>query len=61
MKQMEYLFGYEEAHAFLTILVPGEENWTEEMWDTAAHDELMQYAKHPEAWYVAEVSEMETH
>ncbi len=38
--------------AIISFNVPGMEDWTEEMWDMAAEDDLKSYVTEPEAYYM---------
>ncbi len=45
--------------AVVTFNVPGMSDWTEEMWDMAAEDDLKSYVTEPEAYYLDDCWENE--
>ena len=38
--------------AVITFTVPGMDDWTEEMFDSAANDDLASYVTEPDAYYM---------
>jgi hypothetical protein len=52
-------YRYISDFAVVTFNVPGMSDWTEEMWDMAAEDDLKSYVTEPEAYYVDDCWENE--
>ena len=45
--------------AVITFVVPGMSDWSEEMFDSAANDDLASYVTEPDAYYVDDAWEIE--
>ena len=45
-------YRYVSDFAVITFVVPGMKDWSEEMFDSAANDDLASYVTEPEAYYM---------
>ncbi len=45
-------YSYVSDFAVIVFTVPGMSDWTEEMWDSAANDDLASYVTEPQAFYM---------
>jgi hypothetical protein len=51
---MFYTYRFISDFAIITFSVPGNSEWSEEMWDSAANDDLASYVTEPDAYYLDE-------
>ncbi len=52
-------YEYVSDYCVITFRVDGEDNWTEEQFDSASEFDLSEYAKTPEDFYLNEVYELD--
>lgn len=52
-------YRYISDFAVITFVVPGMSDWSEEMFDSAANDDLASYVTEPDAYYVDDAWEIE--
>ena len=52
-------YEYVSNYAVITFRVEGEDDWTEEQFDSAGEFDLSQYASNPEDYYLNEVYELD--
>jgi len=52
-------YEYVSDYAVITFRVDGEDDWTEEQFDSASEFDLSQYATNPEDYYLNEVYELD--
>ena len=45
-------YRYVSDFAVITFVVPGMKDWSEEMFDSAANDDLASYVTEPDAYYM---------
>ena len=56
---MTKTYTFVSDYAVITFTVPGEADWTEEMWDTVAETDLKSYVTTPEDYYMEDCSDDE--
>lgn len=52
-------YEYVSDYAVITFRVDGEDDWTEEQFDSASEFDLSQYATNPKDYYLNEVYELD--
>jgi hypothetical protein len=56
---MTKTYRFVSDYSVITFTVPGEADWSDEMWDSAAQSDLEDYVTNPEAYYQDDVFDTE--